>query len=453
MPEAAKIFTEEIIYVHPYTPFSNQLEHIPMSLPALINRLPYKIKGFFAEELADKTIRKTKIVIIDLHWFLSLYGAYILCKHIKKVNKNAIIIAGGITASEFYRILIEKFNIDFIIRGDAEIPLRALVYNLMNDLDLNQVPNIAGKDNFSTNWDYCLNQKDLDENNYMDIDFFPSFRSFVYGIHNSGNGMMIPSIMYPCMMVVRGCPRIYKCSYCAGGMHDQFCLFRRENLTRSSTRVNDDLTELENNSNIKFVYFTQDLINLYQEEDIDIVLNKKFQLKAGLELFNIPKYQNLEKFLNAFEGGTIGFCLAIHYSQNDDIGDIALLIDLIRLVKNKNYFPVLFYSERFSKTNMRYRDSLKTIVTATDCKLLEISRWWINYPLPLPDGTADEKYFGYFLYESYMQERNFNKDNYSIKMNYRFKIKKDFYLLKNYNNINKLLKKLNIECIRPESEI
>ena len=110
-----------IFYVHPKTTMSRQCI-MPFSIPALVNRLNYPVQGKFPDELTDEDIKNARIIFIDIHWYLSLYGAKILVERIKTINPSCFVIAGGITASEYPRAIIDNFGVDFVIRGDGEIP-------------------------------------------------------------------------------------------------------------------------------------------------------------------------------------------------------------------------------------------------------------------------------------------------------------------------------------------
>lgn len=444
-----KYFNEEVIYIHPYTPFLYPCINIPYSLPALINRLPFKIKGYFAEDLNRSTIKKARIFVIDVHWFISLYGAYILCKRIKSLNKEAIIVAGGITATEYPFMLIEKFGIDYVIRGDAEIPFPKLIDFLLNNKDLNTVPNLVGKNDFSTKWEYVLTQKDLDENNYLDIDFFPAYKEFAYKIHNSGDDRIIPSPMHPYIMVSRGCP--YRCKHCAGGAEEQQRIFNRKNLVRSARRIKEDLVAANADKNLKYVQFQQDLLNLCIDSDLELILDDKYNLILGHDLFFIPKRKNLELLLKAFPlKGTISFSLGEIHVQTDHVNDIDPMIESIELVQSYGFFPVVYYSEQFRHTNPKYEQAYQQLKRIGRISFSEVGYWFVHYPRPNEMGLSNNDHFGFFLYHSYMQEKKFNKTRHMGERSFLETCKLKYYLARNYNSINHLIKSLGLEYKVPE---
>lgn len=434
-----KPLIKEVIYIHPYTPFIYPWQNIPLSLPALINRLPFKINGFFAEELNKSTIKNAKIAIIDIHWFISLYGAYILCKKLKKTNKEIIIIAGGLTASEFSGLLIKNFNIDFIIRGDGEIPLTMLVNKLLNDHNVSDVPNIIGKNDFFTEQKYFLTQKDIDDNDYLNIDFFPSFKQVVYNLHKFMN---LGSPIFPFIVISRGCP--FNCKYCAGSVSDQKKLFKRGCLIRSPNKVVDDIRRIEANKNFSFIRILHDFLTIGNDDYVNEILgNNKFKLKLGIELFSTPKTEQLKHLMDCFDGGTITFPMDNNHSTTDILTNIETLIQSILLVqRNPNYHPILYYNKTFAISNKIYHSAVDEIYKKTNCKVLDMSWWWVDYPIPDDNGYSENSTFGSFFKASYNQERIFNKDKNDLKPPYRYRISKSLYLLRNYKNINSIVKKL-----------
>jgi len=83
-------------------------------------------------------------------------------KRIKNINPRVPVIAGGITASLFAKQFIEHLGFDFVIRGDAEIPLPRLVSSLLDgEGQIEDVDNLVGKNGLETPWNYHLTQLDV----------------------------------------------------------------------------------------------------------------------------------------------------------------------------------------------------------------------------------------------------------------------------------------------------
>jgi len=366
---------------------------IPISLPALINRIDYPVKGYYPEELNTEIIRKAVIAIIDIHWNYALNGAFHLVWQLKKINKNIIVIAGGMTASMFPEQLIQKHDIDYVVRGDGEIPLPFLVKSMMEKDDISLVPNIYAKNGLITEWTYFLNSEDLDKNDYYDLSFFPSYKNDIKNFHKRYFGW--PNYTFPYLLPFRGCPM--PCSGCAGGIQEQKRLFRRGYVSRSAGKLAEDLNLLNNDKDIRYVNVIHDFVSLMNEDYVQTVLNKPTQLSLLYEFTKSPSKERLELLLSRFKGGVLYFSLDKMHTQSSQLNDIATLIDLINLTKGKsNFIPVLYYNKHFI-LEKGYDDAIKTIVRHTKCLASDVSGWWEDFPRPDENGTSDESSFQKFF--------------------------------------------------------
>ncbi len=72
---------------------------------------------------------KPKYVAVSCKWYIDLYGAILVAKEIKKIDKAIKIITGGNTAAYFDKELLLNSDFDIVIRGDAELPLLNIIKN------------------------------------------------------------------------------------------------------------------------------------------------------------------------------------------------------------------------------------------------------------------------------------------------------------------------------------
>lgn len=98
---------------------------------------------------AERRIRtlKADVYAIDLHWMPHAHGALELAKIVKKYHPDAKVEIGGLTASYFHEELINRPEVDLVMRGDTtEVPTVTLMQALSKGGDLSEVPNLVWKD-------------------------------------------------------------------------------------------------------------------------------------------------------------------------------------------------------------------------------------------------------------------------------------------------------------------
>ena len=87
---------------------------------------------------------------IDLHWMPHCHGAIEIARIIKKHHPQTPVIFGGFSSTYYHRELIERPEVDFVIRGDStEEPVLLLMKRLRGDKDappFEAIPNLTWKD-------------------------------------------------------------------------------------------------------------------------------------------------------------------------------------------------------------------------------------------------------------------------------------------------------------------
>ncbi len=105
-------------------------------------------KNFDAEAFIKKL--QAPIFGIDLHWMVHCHGSVEIAGLVKKHHPHSKVIFGGFSSTYFYRELLQRPEIDFVLRGDStEQPFLKLMDCLKNGGDLSQIPNLAWKDSSS----------------------------------------------------------------------------------------------------------------------------------------------------------------------------------------------------------------------------------------------------------------------------------------------------------------
>lgn len=371
----------KIIYIHPYTPI-NFKGTIPISIPALINNLPYIVNGYFDNELNTNIIKEAEIAIIDIHWSLSLAGAQKLVVKLREIKKNIIIIAGGITASLYAKHLATAFDIDYIIRGEAEIPLIQLVQAIMDGGDVSKIPNLISKNGLETEWNYCLDEEMYNNNSYYNIDFFPTFKKEMIKAHQVNNNQ--PSItFYPFITSFKGCNT--SCSTCAGGNKLQKIHTKRSRIIRSAERVKEDLLMFSSDKDFHLVNCTEDYTTLVSNDYAQSILSAKYDLFTFHEFASMPSMEILDMFLKSFKGGKLYFSIDNQHSTSMNFNNPEMMANLINKAKSSGRYTVfLLYNSRFAKINKEYSKAVKYIMFKTKCMIYDANWWWYS-DIPQPD--------------------------------------------------------------------
>lgn len=393
-------------------------EIIPMSLPAIINRVHkrFPVRGTFLGNISEKDIHCAKILILSVHWYVSMKGAIQVAAWAKQVNPDISIIAGGMSASVFYPFLLRDSSIDYIIRGDGDIPLLLLVEALLEGKDISEIPNVAGRDFVSKNWQ-ATRQETLDSGDYRSLEWFPALEGRLKRMHARYNHKILP--IHPLLATYRGCPM--PCDNCCGAAAIQQAIFRRGPLLRNAVPVAADLEAYGNDPGYNFVSIYHDFASLAETSYTERVLSKTYDLDVYYELTRLPSQALLRMITNAFRGGTIAFSLDVRHMTSCTLVDIPALIESIKVVAATGRFePRLCYLKQGLKNNKTYRNAFEAVRKAAPCSVY-CSDWWWEAENPLPDseGTCAEN-----LYNACMA----NSDRYRI-WNYLFRLS---YLMNYY---------------------
>lgn len=239
---------EAIEFIHvprPETGIYPNVALLPIGLPALadlVERMghPAHITHWGLEKLLHPerdpiaTLHEAglRVFLLDLHWHYQSAHVLDLAAKLRAAIPEALIIVGGITASCFHRELAALDDLDFVIRGDGEVPLARLLAALSapgGEARLTQVPNLSyrqGAELVSTPLGYAIDAPLLDS---LRFTRFELIRDHAHCLRLKLNrdysdtaalAQEAPIFHYN---VGRGCP--VDCSFCGGGKSAQkrFC--------------------------------------------------------------------------------------------------------------------------------------------------------------------------------------------------------------------------------------
>ncbi|MDR0334796.1 MAG: TIGR04190 family B12-binding domain/radical SAM domain protein [Methanomassiliicoccaceae archaeon] len=196
---------------------------------------------------AERKIAKlnSKVFAIDLHWMPHAHGALEIAKIVKKYHPDSIVELGGFTSSYFHDELIQRDEVDMVMRGDStEMPHIKLMGTLAKDGDLSDVPNLTWKDKGGKVHVNPISNipDDLD---WLKFDYGTVIRkSLRHGIKDSLPWLGWDKMPLTSVLSVRGCS--YNCAEC-GGSHsaNKRLLCRNRPAFRSPEKLAEDMSAIQ----------------------------------------------------------------------------------------------------------------------------------------------------------------------------------------------------------------
>lgn len=197
---------------------------------------------------AEMKIKKldAKVFAVDLHWMPHAHGALEVAKLIKKHHPDSIVELGGFTSSYFCEELMQRPEVDMVMRGDStEIPHVKLMDTLENKGDLSDVPNLAWKDRdgkVRIN-DISFIPEDLD---WVKFDYGTVIRNVLRHADIKGALPWLGWDRLPLTSVftVRGCS--YNCAECGGSnFANKRLLCRNRPAFRSPEKLAEDMSAIQ----------------------------------------------------------------------------------------------------------------------------------------------------------------------------------------------------------------
>lgn len=262
----------------------------------------------------DKILAENQptIVGLSLHWHFQSYDVIEVARKIKLARPESAILLGGITASLFAgEILADYPFVDFVIRGDAEIPLLELVRHFQSDKTYGGVPNLAYREGSQVVLNpttYIADSSMLDSLSFTDFSLMKDYPSFV---NSFSRYMHVPGLSEPfqrrlfgwkkgfqvCMG--RGC--VHDCCYCGGSGHAHTRIGGRRSVAVRS--VNSVVSSIQDLARFGFdsACLALDSFPLPQADDYYTAIFEKLRqlnvtLDIEVERYFLPSLRFLESF-------------------------------------------------------------------------------------------------------------------------------------------------------------
>lgn len=254
-------------------------------------------------------LNRRQIICFDLHWHQQSYKVISTIKKIKKNLPNSWIIIGGFTASFFAKEILEDFKeIDFIIRGDSEIPLLNLVRVLKTEKkDWQSIPNLAWrtKNGMIINKQfYVVSQEIIDNLKFSDFPLIKNYQTYIRIRYNEPESLYTKEKKdkkYFYYICGRGCS--VNCSFCGGSKIAQKIINNRAKpiFIKHKSVIRELKEALKYGLNI---WYTSSF-DPYQKKDYYIELFKKIRkekLKLGLHFgtCSLPNKEFIDEFSKTF---------------------------------------------------------------------------------------------------------------------------------------------------------
>jgi len=256
-----------------------------------------KVNGVYGFELSEKLVLEYDFFIIEINWFIQLYEFSMIVEFIKKMNKNAKILFGGLYASLKYEEIFRRLDVDFFILGDNEGPIS----DILNDMPFNKVPNLIGR-NIRNPVSYKFQECDF-KNMEFDLEWFPSYFKYVsknsdyymedknyerlYDYNDQYNLPMIITSKGGCTIMHNGCEN------CMGSKHSELRnIYHRDPIKMDNQTLISLIKKIEKKYKKATLFFSSE--NHYNFS------NEFFDINMSIEIDSVIATDEIISILHAF---------------------------------------------------------------------------------------------------------------------------------------------------------
>lgn len=250
------------------------------------------------------------VFCFSLHWHYQLFDTIAAIEALKRARPDVPVVVGGFTATFFAREIMERWpSIDYLVRGDGELPLLELVRCLRagSRPDLRAVPNLLFREVgaiIDNGLSHVCDRQALDALSYGRIDVMRHHELYVrlaearYVCGARTNFARYTKTFMAC--TGRGCS--VACFYCGGARHAQRSLHGRSHpLLRSRASVLADVRRLAAHK-ITHLYFNFDPQphSTYYDELFSAIERDGLSFGVLFSSWGLPLDRQLEKLRSAF---------------------------------------------------------------------------------------------------------------------------------------------------------
>lgn len=283
----------------------------------------------------DKIIsdHQPSIIGLDLHWHFQSFDVIEVARKIKRSNPNIPVLLGGFTASLFAKEILANFDcVDFVIQGDAEIPLLQLIKHYNSDKVYDQIPNLGFRKgdaiiiNAPT---FAADGPMLDSICYTDFTLMKDYPGFV---ESFSRYMNMPRLSEDSQRLLfgwnkgyqvylgRGC--IHGCSYCGGSKEAHKAITGRHKASmRSVESILSSIQDLEkygfDSACLALDSFPLSEVDDYYVSIFDGIKRLNISLDIEVERYFLPS----QRFIKSFRKlpGKGSFLTISPHTQNEQL--------------------------------------------------------------------------------------------------------------------------------------
>ena len=262
---------------------------------------------------AEKKIASidSDVYAIDLHWMPHAHGAIELAKIVKRYHPDSKVEFGGFTSSYFHQELIQRPEIDLVMRGDTtEVPTVMMMDALSKGKDLSDIPNLTWKDGSGRVHENPLTYVAEDLDGIM-FDYGTMIKCTMRNMDVKG---ALPwygwdKLPLTSAFTVRGCS--VNCAECGGSHHaNGKVACRKHPAFRSPEKLAEDLDRIQSYLNTP-IFIVGDLRQAgpdYAMRFLEECRGRRIRNHVVIELFNGATADYFHELDRTFEGGyTIEF--------------------------------------------------------------------------------------------------------------------------------------------------
>lgn len=197
------------------------------------------------------------LVAVTLHFHHQLAAVHDAVKEIKRAVPDTRVVLGGFTASFFYRDIMNKWtDVDFVVRGDGDVPLYQLAAAIEHGDEPIRVPNLSfrrGQSIISTEFAYRGDVTVLNKLKFSNLSLLRHREFYAGGFVWRRKDGLAPYLKneYFYLCGGRGCS--VNCAYCAGASSSQQIISNRPRpILRTAQSLADDVMRLHKYGKDKF---------------------------------------------------------------------------------------------------------------------------------------------------------------------------------------------------------